>query len=191
MSRFIIKYDDLPISANNYIRPSATYNEETGKVQIHMYETKASKDFKKRFQAYLKREVVKQKWDRSITAEGHWYLDCVFYQSRTNQDSNNYYKILCDALTGIAIEDDKNILVRTQRVMYDSKEPKFIAVLRRVDYTGIFGNQEQLRSFMESNCDLCSKKTEKCSIIRKAKEGRIQEDIKENSGVRYCDKRKA
>lgn len=188
MSRFIISYDELPISVNNYIKPSATF--KAGKPLIHMYESKQSKDFKLRFKAYLKREVVKQKWDVEQTKQGHWYLDCIFYQARTNQDNNNYYKILCDALTGIVIDDDKNVLVRTQRVMYDSKNPRFVAVLKPVEYTGIFKDDEQYGQFVEQNCFSCKKDPEKCPILRKAKEGRIQEEIITNSGLQICNKRK-
>ncbi|MGD2351944.1 MULTISPECIES: RusA family crossover junction endodeoxyribonuclease [Bacillus subtilis group] len=190
MSRFIISYDDLPISVNQYIKPSARFNPKTGRTQIHMYETRESKDFKKRFQAYLKREVIKQKWDVDQTKNGHWYLDCIFYQSRTNQDNNNYYKILCDALTGIVIDDDKNILVRTQRVMYDSKNPRFVAVLRPVEYTGIFKDNGQYTEFLEYNCLNCKKDKEKCPILRKAKEGRIQQEIHIDNGLLICEKRK-
>lgn len=156
-----------------------------------MYETKESKDWKKRFQAYLKREIVKQKWDKSITENGHWYLDCVFYQSRTNQDNNNYYKILCDALKGGGvIEDDKNLLVRTQKVVYDSKNPRFVAVLRPVEYIGIFNSEEDKQSFISHNCSLCKKKTESCAILRKANEGRIQEEITQENGIKTCSKKK-
>ncbi|EOO44251.1 RusA family crossover junction endodeoxyribonuclease [Bacillus cereus] len=161
-----------------------------GKAIVHMYETSQAKDFKKRFQAYLKREVAKQGWDKSSTAEGHFYLDCVFYQSRTNQDNNNYYKILCDALTGIVIEDDKNILIRTQWVMYDAKNPRFMAVLRPVEYKGIFRNHESYGRFFEDNCFNCKKDSEKCAILRRAKEGRIQEDIEQDSKGFVCKKRK-
>lgn len=188
MKRFIINYDDLPISVNSYIKPSVTL--KAGKPFIHMYETKESKDFKLRFKAYLKREVLKQKWDKSITADGHWYLDCVFYQARTNQDNNNYYKILCDSLTGIVIEDDKNILVRTQKVMYDAKEPRFVAVLRPVEYIGVFKDEDQFSEFIEKNCLNCKKNSSKCTILRKAKEGRIQQEIQLNNGLIACDKRK-
>ena len=190
MSKFIISYDELPISVNNYIKPSAIV--KGGKAFVHMYETQASKDWKKRFQAYLKREVKKQKWDKSITADKHFYLDCIFYQARTNQDNNNYYKILCDALTGIVTEDDKNVLVRTQRVMYDSKQPRFVAVLKPVEYTGIFKDQEQYIEFLEHNCINCKKDNTKCAILRKAKEGRVQDDIKllENGIHHVCEKRK-
>lgn len=190
MSRFIINYDELPISVNNYLKPSATYDEKTGEVKTHLYETKQAKDFKKRFKAYLKREVKKQKWDIEQTKEGHWYLDCVFYQARTNQDSNNYFKILCDSLTGIATDDDKNVLVRTIKVMYDSKNPRFVAVLRPVDYVGVFANKEAQESFINSNCLSCKKKTESCTILRKAKEGRIQDDIFQENGFITCKKRK-
>jgi Holliday junction resolvase RusA-like endonuclease len=184
MNQFIINYDELPISVNNYLKPSAVV--KGGKAFVHMYETKESKDWKKRFGAYLKREVRKQNWDKSITSEGHWYLDCVFVQARTNQDNNNYYKILCDTLTDIVTEDDKNIMVRTQKVMYDSKNPRFMAVLRPVEYRGIFNTEEAEANFLEHNCSLCKKKTETCAILRKAREGRIQEEI--NNGT--CEKRK-
>lgn len=190
MSRFIINYDQLPISNNNYLRPSATYNHQTGKVQIHMYETKESKDFKKRFKAYLKREVVKQKWDVSKTEGAHWYLDCIFYQARTNQDNNNMYKILCDSLSGIVTKDDKNILVRTQRVMYDSKEPRFVAVLKPVEYIGIFKDQDQHEQFINTNCSNCKKNSEKCTILRKAIEGRIQPEIHVVNRIQVCEKKK-
>jgi Holliday junction resolvase RusA-like endonuclease len=189
MSRFLISYDELPISVNNYLRPSAVV--KGGRAFVHMYETKEAKDWKKRFEAYLKREVTKQKWDKSITKDGHWYLDCIFVQGRTNQDNNNYYKILCDALTGIVTEDDKNILVRTQKVMYDSKNPKFYAVLRPVEYLGIFNDEDGFNRFFEHNCATCKKNSDKCTILKKAKEGRVQEDITQENGFNICGKKKS
>lgn len=153
-----------------------------------MYETKVAKDFKKRFIAYLKREVKKQGWDSEITKDGHWYLDCVFYQSRTNEDNNNYYKILCDSLTGIVIDDDKNVLVRTQKVMYDSKKPRFSAVLHKVKYKGIFKSEEDEQLFVESNCINCKRFNRNCSILKKAREGRVQEDIILQNGINICQK---
>ncbi|MDY7043708.1 RusA family crossover junction endodeoxyribonuclease [Virgibacillus sp. M23] len=190
MSRFFINYDELPISNNNYLKPRAFLNKKTGKINIHMYETQASKDFKKRFRTYLKREVAKQKWDINDTKDNHWYLDCVFIQSRINQDNNNYYKILCDSLTGIVTIDDKNVLVRTQKVMYDSKNPKFHAVLKPVEYEGIWKDENQFNEFFSVNCMNCKKDFKKCAILRKAKEGRVQEDIPKESMFKICKKRK-
>ncbi|MED3976174.1 RusA family crossover junction endodeoxyribonuclease [Priestia megaterium] len=177
MSNFIISYDELPVSVNEYLKPSAKI--VNGRPIVHLYETKKAKDFKKRFQAYLKREVKKQGWDKSITdpLEGHWILECIFVQSRTNQDNNNYFKILCDSLSGIVTIDDKNILVRTKKVMYDAKNPRFVAVLKPAEYIGVFNSKEALDEFDRHNCSLCKKDKSKCAILRKAKEGRIQEDI--------------
>lgn len=186
--RFIIQYDILPVSVNNYLRPSAIIKDD--KAVIHMYETMEAKNWKKRFIAYCKREVKKQNWDMSITSDGHWYLDCIFYQSRTNQDNNNYYKVLCDSLTGTVIIDDKNVLVRTQKVMYDTKSPRFVAVLKPVEYTGIFKDEEQFNQFQNSNCFQCKKNVDKCTILKKAKMGRIQQDIGLKSGLYACEKRK-
>lgn len=156
-----------------------------------MYESKKAKDWKKRFKAYLKREVRKQKWDLSQTSEGHWVLECVFVQARTNQDNNNYFKILCDALTDIVTIDDKNLLVQTKKVLYDAKNPRFYALLRPAEYKGVFNSEEHYNKFFESNCLNCKKNSEKCTILRKAKEGRLQEDITHSNGDTLCGKMKS
>lgn len=182
--RFIIQYDELPISVNNYLKPSAKIVK--GKPIIHMYESKQAKDWKKRFRAYLQREVRKQDWKKDITSDRHWYLDCVFFQARTNQDNNNYYKLLCDALTGVVTVDDKNILVRTQKVMYDSKNPRFMAVLRPVEYFGIFNDKEEYDKFVIDS----GLNPDKSAILRKAREGRVQEQIKRENGIIIYTKKK-
>lgn len=187
--QFLIKFDELPPSVNNYLRPASRL--VNGKPVSYLYETKEAKDFKKRFGAYLKREVKKQGWDINDTKEGHWYLDVVFVQSRTNEDNNNYFKVLCDTMTGICIDDDKNLLVRPQMVLYDSKNPSFKAVLRKVNYIGIFKNEESHDSFISSNCLGCKRYNRNCSILKKAKEGRIQVEITQDSnGDNMCSKRK-
>ena len=186
MKEFKIEFDELPVSVNKYLKPSAKI--VGGRPMIHMYESKEAKDFKKRFTAYLKREVKKQGWNIEDTSNGHWYLDCVFYQSRTNEDNNNYYKILCDSLTGVVIEDDKNLLVRTQRVLYDSKNPHFLARLHSVNYTGIFNSDNEYERFFENNCGNCRKNSDKCTILKKAKEGRIQEELTKSNEQISCSK---
>ena len=187
--RFIIQYNELPVSVNNYMRPSGSVNED-GEVKVHMYETPESKAFKKRFRAYLKKEVIKQKWDKEVTSYSHWYLDCIFYQARTNSDNSNYYKILCDALTGVAIMDDKNVLVRTQRVMYDAKNPRFIAILKEVDYRGVFRDDRQKSEFIETNCMSCKKNSDKCSILKKSLEGRVLKEVVSDNGNFICISKK-
>ncbi|MED3440311.1 RusA family crossover junction endodeoxyribonuclease [Bacillus subtilis] len=184
-----MSYDELPPSVNKYLRPSAKI--VNGRAMVHMYETKEAKDFKKRFRAYLNREIRKQNWDYNKTIEGHWFLDCVFYQSRVNEDNNNYFKILCDSLKGIVIDDDKNLLVRPQKVLYDSKNPRFKAVLHKAEYVGIFKDENELNDFKNNNCIGCKRYSRNCSILKKAMEGRVQEQITSNGDSRIsCLKRK-
>jgi len=190
--KFIISFNQLPPSVNNYLRPSAKIvdgDTDNPKAMVHMYETKEAKDFKKIFGAYLKREVKKQGWNIDLTKEGHWYLDVVFVQSRTNEDNNNYFKILCDSMKDIVIDDDKNLLVRPQMVLYNAKSPSFKAVLHRVNYIGVFKNEHIHDKFVEDNCLGCKRYNRNCSILRKAKEGRIQEDINIIDGFQTCQKR--
>jgi Holliday junction resolvase RusA-like endonuclease len=185
--KFEIKYDSTPISVNNYLKPSAVV--KGGRAFVHLYETKESKDWKKRFIAYLKREIKKQKWDVEQTKFGHWILECYFVQSRTNQDSHNYFKILCDSLTDAGvINDDKNILVQVKRVLYDSKNPRFYAVLRPAEYIGIFNNKEEYEQFVIDS----GLNPKRSAILRRAREGRIQEEIQRINGVlTYIKKKKS
>jgi hypothetical protein len=59
--------------------------------------------------------------------------------------------------------------------------------IHEVDYIGIFDNQTQLDSF-ESVCSTCSRYGNNCSILAKAKEGRIQEDIVDMKCLKYKKK---
>lgn len=186
---FLISYDELPISANNYVKPTSRM--VNGKPVGYLYETRKAKDFKKRFRAYLKREVRKQGWNIKDTTDGHWYLDCTFIQSRINEDSNNYFKILCDSLTGVVTNDDKNLLPRVDRVLYDSKNPRFYATLRKSKFTGVWRDQDHFDKFFNDNCLSCSKKVDSCTILRRAKESRLNDDeIPMSRGFNVCNKKK-
>lgn len=157
-----------------------------------MYESSESKDFKKRFGSHLKRIIMRTGWDKSITSNGQWILECVFIQSRTNQDNNNYYKILCDTLTEYdVIEDDKNILVQTKRVLYDSKNPKFFLKLYKSQNIGIFNNMKIHDDFICNNCDLCNKSKNKCTIYKDSIKGKIRQelDIKNNKCLKFKHKK--
>lgn len=184
---FHISYDTLPVSVNDYLKPSSRMQ---GNRRVHfMYESQEAKDFKKMFSSYLKREIRKQGWNIEDTNEGHWHLDCVFVQARTNQDNNNYYKILLDSMTGHVIADDKNVLPRTMRVFYDSKNPRFYAKLYRSDSYGIWETKDKFDKFYESNCALCTKNKDKCSFLKKALESRLDEEsIPAKQGFNSCSK---
>lgn len=176
MSKLLMEFGGLPPSNNKYLVPTATI--KGGKAYPSVYESKESKAFKKVFKGYLTNLVKNKDWDIEQTAEGHWYLDCMFVQSRTNQDSNNFFKVLLDSMTGIVFKDDKNILVRVQKVAYNTGNPRFYLALHKADYTGVFKNDSELEEF-EDNCKSCSRyRNGGCSILKGIKENREVSELR-------------
>lgn len=125
-----------------------------------------------------RKQMEGQDWDYEYTKSGFCYLDTIIYFNKRGRDDNNTYKLLCDSLEKIAYDNDSRILVRTQKILYDSKHPRVEVLIRPVKYIGIFDNQEHLDLF-ESKCESCSRYSNNCSILRKAKEGFIQDEIEE------------
>lgn len=134
--------------------------------------------YQKEFAEYVKEEVKKQGWKKSNNKFQHYYMDCIFYFDRVDKDCNNYFKCLADAITdsGVVWIDDTQLCERVQRIYYDSKNPRIEIIIREVDYIGVFNNTSQQEQF-ESRCIGCNRYKRNCSILQKAKEGRIQEEI--------------
>jgi len=180
----LIKYEGLPPSNNKYLVPSCTIR--GGKAFPSVYESKESKVFKSHFSKYLKQLVINSNWDIEKTKDGHWYLDCFFVQSRKNQDSNNFFKVLLDSMTGIVFEDDSNILVRVQKVAYNSNRPRFELMLHKANYIGRFPNQQAYNAF-EDNCKSCSRyRNGGCSILKAINENREVEELKKENDTFTC-----
>ncbi|MDO6659143.1 RusA family crossover junction endodeoxyribonuclease, partial [Bacillus thuringiensis] len=96
-------------------------------------------------------------------------------------DDNNQYKLLCDALEKIVYENDSRVLVRTQRILYDTQNPRVSVRFRPVKYIGIFSNEESLESFKE-RCVGCSHyRKGSCSVLKTAIKGNIQEELNERT----------
>lgn len=179
---FIISFNQLPTSVNKYLRPAIKQN--GSKSYAYMYETKEAKSFKQIFRSALKREVERVKWDIEKTNDGHWYLDCVFTQTSTGQDPNNYFKVLLDAMVGVVCMDDKNILPRVQRVQYNSKKPSFQLVLRRVDYVGLFNSKADQQDMIENQCLGCKfYRNGQCGVLNKITEGREVEEYDRQNNI--------
>ena len=89
---------------------------------------------------------------------------------------------MLDAITdtGLVWVDDNVTCERVQRIYYDSKNPRIELTIYPVEYIGVFDNASQLEQF-ESRCIGCSRYKRNCSILQKAKEGRVQEEI--NNGI--------
>ena len=171
-------------SVNHYI--STRVIMKNGKPMSMVYKKPEAVKYQKEFTKYVKEQVEAQNWIMSDNKFQHYYMDCVFYFDKLGKDANNCFKCLADAITdaGCVWIDDTQLCERVQGVFYDSDNPRIEICIHPVQYHGIFTNASQLQDF-ENNCIGCSRYKRNCSILRKAKEGRIQEEI---DGDYVCSK---
>ena len=168
----------LPTSLNKLYVNQYTYNVRTKKseptgARVLSKEGKLSKAL---IQKAARTQMKKQEWDYDYTKENYIYLDSVIYFNKKGRDDNNLYKLLCDSLEKIVYENDSRVLIRTMKIFYDAENPRMELHIHPVTYKGIFDDQFALDKF-ESACKGCSRYARNCSILVKAKEGRIQEEI--------------
>ena len=150
------------------------------------YKTSEAVKYQKEFTKYVKEQVKLQGWQKSDNKFQHYYMDCHFYFPRIDMDANNYFKCMADAITDSECVwiDDVQLCERVQGINYDTKNPRIELEIRAVDYIGIFKDISQLEQF-ESNCIGCSKYNRNCSLLTRAKEGRIQEEIQDLKCSKY------
>lgn len=166
----------IPPSVNHYLGWRAIL--KNGRPMAMSYKKPEALKYQRSFSEYVKKEVKKQGWIKSDNKFQHYYMDCIFYFDRVDKDANNSFKCLADAITdsGVVWIDDTQLCERVQGIYYDSENPRVEIVIREVNYIGVFENTSQLEEF-ESNCIGCNRYKRNCSILQKAKEGRIQKDI--------------
>lgn len=134
---------------------------------------------KKEIQKLTKSQMKNQKWDYDWTVDKNnfMYLDVFVYFSRRGRDSDNLYKLLNDSLEKVVFENDSRTLPRTQKILYDKKNPRVEVVLTPVDYKGIFDTPEEAVKF-EERCMSCTRYLEgRCSILVDSLSGTIREEI--------------
>lgn len=175
----------IPPSVNHYIGYRTIM--KNGKPMAMSYKTSEATKYQKIFSKYVISEVKNQGYTLKPNDKQHFYIDAVFYFDRIDKDPNNYWKCLLDSITDTKLIwiDDNVTCERVQRIYYDSQNPRIELKIYPVDYIGIFDNAVQLEQF-ESRCIGCTRYTRNCSLLNKAKEGRIQKEIL--NGV--CDKYK-
>jgi len=178
MNKVLKLVSPMPPSVNHYLAYRCIYNKKTKKWMAMSYKTADATKYQKDFTKYVIEEVKKQGWKISENKYQHYYFDVVFYFPRIDMDANNYFKCCLDSITESELVwiDDNQVCERVNRVFYDSKNPRMEIEIKPVDYIGVFDNTFQLEYF-ESNCIGCMKYKRNCSLLIKAKEGRIQEDI--------------
>lgn len=177
MSQVLKLISPISPSVNHYLAYRAII--KNGKPMAMSYKTPEATKYQKYFTEYATEQARLQNWVKSENKFQHYYMDTFFYFPRTDMDANNYFKCMADAITESARIwiDDNQLCERVQGIWYDTDNPRIELEIKPVDYIGIFKNISQLEEF-ESNCIQCKKyKDGKCSVLIKAKEGRIQPDI--------------
>lgn len=152
------------------------------------YKTNEAKKYQKEFINYIREQVKIQGWAKSDNPFQHYYMDTYFFFPRIDMDANNYYKCMADAITesGVVWIDDVQLCERVQGIYYDTENPRIEMKIYPTNYIGVFDNATQLEEF-ESRCIGCIRYKRNCSLLNKAKEGRIQKEL--HNGV--CNKYKA
>lgn len=159
---------------------------KNGKPMAMSYKTSSAIKYQKDFMKYVIGQVKEQNYTLKPDKKQHFYVDAVFYFDRIDKDPNNYWKCMLDAITDTKLIwlDDNVTCERVQRIYYDFKDPRIELEIYPVDYIGVFDNTTQLDTF-ESNCIGCSRYKRNCSILQKAKEGRIQKELDGLNCLKY------
>lgn len=178
MSNELKLISPIPPSVNHYLAYRTTIS-KSGKAIGMSYRTSEAKKYRKQFADYVCEECEKQGWELEPNTKQHFYLDGWFYFSRIDCDPNNYWKILIDAITDTQKiwVDDNVVCERVNRILYDPADPRVELTIRPVEYVGVFDNSDQLDKFINTNCIGCTRYKRNCSVLRKAVDGRIQNEV--------------
>lgn len=177
----------IPVSVNHYLVPKVIYR--GGKAVPIIYETEEAKKYKREFANYVISEVRNQQWSPPEDERRHFYLDCIFYFNRIDMDPNNYFKLLCDAITGSGKvwKDDNIVCERVQGIYYDKENPRIEIEIHPVEYVGIF-NSGKDKELFEQKCSDCVRYSKNCSLLTKAIEGRIMPEVQNGQCLKYKKK---
>ncbi|KAF6620613.1 RusA family crossover junction endodeoxyribonuclease [Paenibacillus sp. EKM102P] len=176
----------LPVSINDLYINQYVWNPKS-KTRVPSGKRILSKEgekVKEKIIEAAKDQVSNQMWDYEYTMNHYLYMDSIIYFNRKGRDDNNIYKLNNDALEKIVYDNDSRVLTRTQRILYDKKNPRIELTFSPVEYIGIFDNEETYIEFLE-NCKTCSRYKRNCSILKAATEGYVQDEIIEGNCFKY------
>lgn len=179
----------VPPSVNHYLALRAFI--KNGKPFAMSYKTAVAVKYQEELEQYVLEEVKKQGWEMEPNKHQHFYADAVFYFRAIDQDANNYFKLLLDAITNTKKIwlDDNVVCERVNKIMYDSENPRIDLHIHPVDYIGIFDDASQLEDFKSNNCIGCSRYKRNCSLLASAIEGRIKAEFDKET-CKSCKKTK-
>lgn len=175
------------ISVNHYMNYRVI---KKGKFNTVMpYKPKETLNFEKSFSKYLKEEMIKQNWTKP-SKDKFVIMNTVYYFPRIDMDAQNYFKTMCDVMTDCGVwEDDNIVMEHVNRIYYDSENPRIEILISVSDNVGIFDSECDFLNFTQT-CEHCKRFNKNCSLLKKAKESRIQKEISfsEDLNKWTCDK---
>lgn len=174
----------VPTSINALYINQFAYNPRTRKREMTGARILSKEGTKRKEEIafHATQQLAEQEWDYEWTKENFLYQDAIIYFDRRGRDDNNIYKLLNDTLEGVVYDNDSRVLVRTQKVLYDTKNPRVEITLTPVKYVGIFENQEEADKF-ELRCSSesgkgCSRYLNgRCNILVDSKSGQVREEV--------------
>lgn len=184
-----MRVDFLPPSVNEYMKYKVVKRGD--KHYVEGYESKEAVEFKRYFRDKARYYIDKYDWDKFATEDfnQHWYLELRYTLARRNQDCHNYDKVLIDAMTGVLIIDDRNIIPRTQHVVYDSKNPNIEFILHKASYYGVFHSSDSRSYFVENTCKSCRfYRGGACKILKESSDGTVNSHIAISKKEVTCSK---
>lgn len=132
-------------------------------------------------------------WDFDYTKDNYIYMDIDAYVTRSNADTDNYLKSLKDSIeeSRLVFDNDKRVVERFRRVYVDAGNPRLEITFTQTGWIGIFDDNIDYQDFI-TDCKTCSRyRNGSCSILKKALDNKIQEEIKNDLfDIPYCTKRK-
>lgn len=132
-------------------------------------------------------------WDITYTENHYIYMDIDAYVTRTNVDLDNTLKTLNDSIeaSGLVFLNDKKVIPRFNRVFIEPSNPRVELTFTQTGWFGVFEDKIDYEDFLH-DCNTCSRfRNGSCSILNKALDNKIQEEIKYDIfDIPYCTKRK-
>jgi len=172
----------LPTSINSLYVNQSIYNPKSKKFEItgRRILSKEGRKTKSRIMGEARAQMLNQEWDYEATKDIYLYQDAVIYFPRRGMDDNNVYKLLNDSLEKIIYDNDSRVLVRTQKILYDTKNPRVELKIYPVAFKGIFENLSIYKAF-ELKCESCKNyRNGKCSILKDSLNGTVRDEVDTN-----------
>lgn len=176
MPNKLVIVSQIPPSVNNYLRYKVERNPR-GRLYVRAYKSEESVIYENTMIGFVKSEIEKQGWDMP-TKDSYIIIDTVFYWPKHGMDCNNHWKLPLDVFkTAGVYNDDSKVAEGVRRIYIDADNPRIEMEIYVAPWVGIFDNAWDLSKFKHKNCFNCTKKQERCSIMKKALQNRLTNDI--------------